>query len=274
MPLAFSVMKLMEDNKDIRGVNRITDDRPRSMTRYVGGHSRTIHPYVSGYWYSLIRLPVRIFGDNKESGELWLHSSVETFNPPSKTSTKVDLPGLGGLGSSFIAGQQFTRTFSMEFREFQDTPISSIFERWVSIIDPHYGVSELNGDEYIPANYKGSAMVFLCKPTVSDISSAIQPSIDESDVERFYYFEGVFPEGMPDDAFSSDISTNDVSRINISFSFDGWPIGKEHRDIFRMALEKFNGANNHFGNHHRYHVTQDVIQMPENSVRMTSDANY
>lgn len=240
MSLDRSTIKLMQSSNDLRGnAPKRTDDRANKMTRYIGGHNRRNHPYISGYWYMAIKLPAALFNndDHRQNDERWLHSSAETFNPPSRTLTKVDVPGIGGLGASFIAGQQLTRTFSMEFREYQDTPMSNIFDRWTSVIDSQYGVSHLGANEYIPQNYKGAAFVMMCKPT---IDQGISKTISVPDIERFYFFEGVFPEGMPDDLYSSDIATNDVARVNISFSFDGWPIGKENSDILKRGLSVFN----------------------------------
>lgn len=263
MSLENSVMKLMQNSTTIRGVgSQRTDDVARRMSRYSGGHQRKIHPYISGYWYALIKVPHAIFSDtkDKEKDQVWLHSTAETFNPPSRTLTKVDVPAMGGLGASFIAGQQLTRTFSMEFREYQDTPVTNIFERWTSVIDSHYGVSHLGPNQYIPHNYKGAAYIMLCKPT---IENGVNQTITANDVERFYFFEGVFPEGTPEDIYSSDIATNDVARLNVTFSFDGWPIGKENQDVLNYALKYYNDHYLNFNLHHVYHTTEAAVPVPE-----------
>jgi hypothetical protein len=296
MALASSALSLLKSEKTRgAGVHR-SSDNPYKLNRYVGGHNRTVHPYVSGYWYVLIQLPATIYyASNRQTEEVWLHSAAESFNPPSRTLTKVDVPGLGGLGSSFIAGQQLTRTFTCAFREYQDTPIFNTINTWTSTIDHHYGVSPLGGNEYIPANYKGSAWVFLCKPTLtgtgtpgtkgntstSDFGSSATTSVTSSegsiinkeDVEQFYFFEGVFPEGAPFDSFTSDISTNDVLQLSVTFSFDGWPYGKEHNDALEKGLNHMNTFST--AETFDYHIAKEAktFSMPGENVKAIPASN-
>lgn len=263
--LSIPSMQMLKSARGTPGYTDASIDRPREMNRYMGGHRRFNHPYISGYWYFIIEPPHRIFSAEEEqevhsdlagieggstgrgqSGAIsaapfeatrWLHSTAEGFTPPSRTLTKVDIPGLGGLGSSYIAGQELTRTFSVTFREYQDTPVMNVLNLWTSTIDPNYGVSPLKGNEYIPANYKGAAWIFLCKPTASGNNAE---TLSKKDVEQFYFFEGVFPEGAPYDGFNSDIATNDTIQLNTTFSFDGFPYGKEHETAFELGLKKLN----------------------------------
>lgn len=266
MSLYGPMMSLIAQARGTPGSSNTHDDRPLEMNRYMGGHRRYNHPFVNGYWYLLIEPPQFLFdqgsaattqaqnsaGNRPDEGaditegtegiitqsafetSRWLHSTAEGFTPPTRTLTKVDVPGMGGMGSSFVAGQQLTRTFSATFREYQDTPIFNAINRWTSVIDHHYGVSPMNGNEYLPANYKGAAYVFLCKPT---LSNGISSTVDSISVDQFYFFEGVFPESSPYDGFNSDINTNDVVQLNITFSFDGWPYGREHEGHFKKGIE-------------------------------------
>lgn len=255
MALTYPMLDMIAKARGTPGSSNTHDDRPREMNRYMGGHRRFNHPFVNGYWYILIEPPQFLFNKQNTAGEVpleegvgegvggrtgpgafeasrWLHSTAEGFTPPTFTLTKVDVPGLGGMGSSFVAGQQLTRTFSCTFREYQDTPVFNAMHMWTSMIDRHYGVSPMNGNQYLPSNYKGSAYVFLCKPTIMNTSVGIQGI----DVEQFYFFEGVFPESAPFDGFNSDINTNDVVQLNVTFSFDGWPYGREHIDHFNHGI--------------------------------------
>lgn len=260
MAISYSMLDLIARSRGTPGSSNTADDRPREMNRYMGGHRRYNHPYVNGYWYLLIEPPQYLFdrsnvnqgiqrnvggdvgvtyeqtGGREGPGAFetsrWLHSTAEGFTPPTRTLTKVDVPGMGGMGSSFVAGQQLTRTFSATFREYQDLPIFNALNMWTSVIDHHYGVSPMLGNEYLPANYKGSAFVFLCKPTIL----TDQVGIQAIDVEQFYFFEGVFPETSPYDGFNSDINTNDVVQLNVTFSFDGWPYGREHIAHFERGI--------------------------------------
>lgn len=252
MALYNAMLDMIQTSRGTPGSGNNHDDRPREINRYMGGHRRSNHPFINGYWYLLIEPPQFLFkGGAAEStyggvdegadesyglsafeSSRWLHSTAEGFTPPTRTLTKVDVPGMGGMGSSFVAGQQLTRTFSTTHREYQNTTVFNTINRWTSVIDHHYGLSPMKGNEYIPANYKGSAYVFLCKPTTS-----VANTIDTMDVEQFYFFEGVFPEGSPYDAFNSDINTNDVVQLNVTWSFDGWPYGREHITHFEKGIQ-------------------------------------
>jgi hypothetical protein len=206
---------------------------PDLMTRYMGGHNRTNHPYVSGYWQLFINVPAVIFPTDSYPAETWLHATAEGFTPPSRTINKVDLPGQGGLGSSFITGQSLTRTFTVTFREYQNLPISQTLSRWTAIIDPYIGVSPVSGTQWLPQSYKGNAYIIQTKPV-----GAGMVDFNKEMIEKVYLFHGVFPEGDGGDAFASDIATNDFAQLSISFSFDGWPLtGSVNPAIVDKAVE-------------------------------------
>ncbi len=233
-------------------------DRPHQLNRYMGGHSRKTQPYVGGYWYFMMLTPDKIFGntgaisgdpgsqsasipgmlysdsttvDTQFEQDLWFHSTAESFTPPTTTLTKIDIPGMGGIGSSFIGGREITRTFTVAFREYTNLPIMTALNRWTSVMDPYLGVSSVTAAEWIPQAYKGVACAFLCKPTVSGTGRKkiqfLKDDMNGSDIEQMYYFDGVWPESSPHDSFNSDIATNDSLQLSVSFSFDGWAYNKE-----------------------------------------------
>ena len=230
-------------------------DKPTHLSRYFGGNRRNNHPYISGYWYFLIQPPQRLFeigagqsSNNQDQAVEWMLSTAESFTPPGKTLTFVDVPGMGGVNSSYVAGQELTQTFSVTFREYQEVPLFNLIQTWTSVIDPNTGTSPLAGDEYIPSNYKGTAYVALCKPTVG---LRIDPAGSDShlkseDIEQLFFFDGVFPENTPLDLFDSDISTNDTKTISVNFSFDGFPLLKDTSGLinnFLTLMGNYNGIN-------------------------------
>ena len=235
---------------------------PQYLSRYHGGHRRDNHPYASGYWYFLINPPERLFGGHSnsangmgsswtsktlEKARDWMHCTAEGFTPPNRTVTKADIPGMGGMASSYITGQEITQTFSITFREYQELPIFNILQTWTSMLDPNTGVSPLAGDEYIPANYKGSAFVALCKPTIGTrlgkdavsggVGNRAETALRSEDIEQIFFFDGVWPESAPWDSLSSDIATNDVLQLSVSFSFDGFPLLKDSEGVMTEFLD-------------------------------------
>jgi len=224
---------------------------PENLSRYYGGINRYNHPYISGYWYCLILPPPRLFNFNAEGNNnavdatTWLHSTAESFNPPTRNLKKVEAPGIGGVKSYYVAGQEINREFTITFREYQELPILNILQNWTSIIDSNTGVSPLGGSEYVPANYKGIAYVVLCKPTIGfrdgsitkdDVLSDGLVKIVKEDIEQLFFFDGVVPKSLPYDSLNNDISNNDMITISVPFSFDGYPLLKDSPNVIENFL--------------------------------------
>jgi hypothetical protein len=194
--------------------------KPDLGTRDIGGQFRNNQPYISGYFQTLFSLPDGLFKGNKDEASKWLRSTVEGFTPHSQTLNKVDIAGQGQIGSSFVGSVTTTREFTMTFREYQNMPILYIVRLWSAIFDPHTGVSPLNGEEFIPSNYKGSVCVIQTKPV-----KAKDGNLEASDIEELYVYQGVFPTTIPvDTAAASDITGNDTVQLSVTFSFDGAPL--------------------------------------------------
>lgn len=217
-----------------------SSNKPDAINRFMGGKDRQNHPFISGYWYFVVQLPTEIFSTGIEDQAKWLHSTAESFTPPSKTLNKVDVVGMGGSNSSFISGSTLNRTFTVGFREYQNVPILSIFDKWTAVIDPRLGLSPLK--KFVPSAYKGSAFAILAKPQSRQGSAGISSSnvINEEDIEQIYLFDGVFPEMSPHDAFAVDISANDVVQLSVAFSFDGWPLTNEVAGLRKLGADTLN----------------------------------
>lgn len=99
-------------------------------------------------------------------------------------------------------------------------PILNIIRRWASVFDPFTGVSPLDGNHFIPANYKGWVAVAQTRP----VRSKDEP-LSADDIEECYIYQGVFPTNIPvDTAAASDITANDTVQLSVTFSFDGAPM--------------------------------------------------
>ena len=221
---------------------------PNHLNRYYGGHRRSNHPYISGYWYLLIEPPERLFGHGtvntpnlkNTNASKWLHCTAESFTPPTRSLKKVEAAGMGGMKSYYVAGQDSSREFTITFKEYQELPIMTIMQNWTSIIDSNTGVSPLNGKEYIPANYKGHAFVALCKPTIGNRDKDVDSNLHSDDIEQLFYFTGVVPKSLPLDSLSTDISNNETLSISVAFSFDGYPLLKDTPDLVKTFIEYMN----------------------------------
>jgi len=197
-------------------------DRPHHMNRYSGGHNRKSQPYINGYWYLYLMPPGPLLGTTvgAAAASQWFHSTAESFTPPSKTVTKVDVPGMGGMASSFAAGQELSRTFTVAFREHQDLPVMKALHQWTNMIDSNTGTSPL--DMFVPNEYKGQCIAVLARP---GLPPGTIPDLRQ--IDQLFMFEGVFPETLPYDTFNTDIATNDTTQLSVTFSFDGFPLMKD-----------------------------------------------
>jgi len=199
------------------GSKRITPD---SGTRDIGGQFRTNQPYISGYFQVLFNLPQKLMGEISADAQRWLQTTVEGFTPHTQTLNKVDVVGQGQIGSSFLSSITTTREFTMTFREYQNMPVLNIIRQWTAVFDPFTGVSPLNGNDFIPPNYKGSVCVIQTKPVRSNNNN-----IAAEDIEELYVYQGVMPTTIPvDTAAASDITGNDTVQLSVTFSFDGAPL--------------------------------------------------
>jgi len=210
-------------------------DRPKNMNRYSGGHNRDSQPFISGYWYLAMLPPPALFGGavGQHEAAKWFHSTAESFTPPSKTVTKVDVPGMGGVASSFAAGQELSRTFTVAFREHQDLPIMKALHLWTNMIDSNSGTSALK--EFVPNEYKGQCIAVLARPGLHGPGG--MPAVEQ--IDQLFIFEGVFPETLPYDSFNADIATNDTVQISTTFSFDGFPRMKDNPAAITEYLTTF-----------------------------------
>ena len=233
-----------------------TTGTPQGLTRYFGGHSRTNHPYVNGYWQFFIAPPSKLFSAVASDAQKWFHSTAEGFTPPSRNLNKADLPGQGGVGSSFVTGQSLMRNFTVTHREYRDLPMMKLLELWTSIIIPYTGVSEFGGNDWQAKSYKGHAFAILTKP-VADPTSMITAE----SVEEVYYFDGVWPENNPTDSLSQDISANDIVQYSVNYSFDGWPLTKSDAGVVDAAVAALNA--------YTYQATYDIYTSDLTSMSST-----
>lgn len=195
-------------------------ESPDYVTRDIGGQFRTNQPYISGYFQVLFNLPDKLFEQDGDVAQKWLQSTVEGFTPHTQAINKVDVAGQGQVGASFVSSVTTTREFTCTFREYQNMPVLTVIKKWASIFDPFTGVSPLEGADFLPPNYKGSACVIQTKPVKSRDSE-----LSEGDIEEIYIYQGVFPTTIPvDTAAASDITGNDTVQLSATFSFDGAPL--------------------------------------------------
>lgn len=218
-----------------RFTNAIRDrEKPDFLTRDIGGHWRSNQPYISGYFQVIYGLPSALFdgADNVQVASKWLHSTVEGFTPHTQALTKVDIMGQGQIGSSYVANVTTTREFTLTFREYQNQPILNIIRRWAAVFDPFTGVSPLEGNNFIPQNYKGWVAVVQTKPVRSD-----GQDLTIGDLEECYIYQGAFPTNIPvDTAGAADITANDTVQLSVTFSFDGAPMTSSEPKVSETVI--------------------------------------
>ncbi|MFW6121754.1 MAG: hypothetical protein ACOC80_12785, partial [Petrotogales bacterium] len=223
--------------------NNATGERehPDFLTRDIGGQFRNNQPYISGYFQIIVGLPSALFNgeSNAKTASQWLHSTCESFTPHTQTLNKVDVQGQGQTGSSFAASTTTTREITLAFREYQNLPILNVLKQWSSVFDPFTGVSPLEGNRFIPANYKGWVAVAQTKPV-----GARDAALSVEDIEEAYVYHGVFPTNVPLDALNSEITANDTAQLSCTFSFDGTPLTSSEPGVTEKVVSLFETMQN------------------------------
>ena len=219
--------------------NAILDrDKPDYLTRDIGGHFRKNQPYIGGYFQVIFGLPDELFGgvEQAKAASQWLHSTCEGFTPHSQTMNTIDIVGQGQIGSSFVTGTTVNREFTMTFREYQNLPILNIIKRWASIFDPFTGVSPLDGNRFIPINYKGWCAIAQTKPVRSK-----DEDLSADDIEECYIYSGVMPTTIPLDSLNSDVTSNEAVQHSLTFKFDNSPLTSAEPGVTDKVVELLAG---------------------------------
>lgn len=76
----------------------------------------------------------------------------------------------------------------------------------------------MHGNQFIPNVYKGTVYVMQTKP----VGAYPNQHLQLQDIEEAWVFDGVWPNSVPFDALSSDITTNDSIQLSVTFSYDGY----------------------------------------------------
>lgn len=227
--------------QNINSIYGNNTDSPNALTRYLGGHTRENHPYINGYWQFILQPPEILYGQlagvNISDVQKWFLSTCESFTPPSRNLNKVDIPGLGGVGASFVSGQTLNRTFTTTFREYKNLTMLKMINIWSGVIDNYTGVSEVDGKQWNANLYKGFGCAILTKPTSTN------GKISADDIEEVFIFDGLWPESTPYDALNQDISSNDSVQLSVTWNFDGWPLTSADSSVVTKALSLLNNLN-------------------------------
>ncbi len=218
---AESYLSILRGSKGFPGQE---NDKPKKINRFMGGTKRYNHPMISGYFYTIVEPPTRIFAGTARPTTEFLISCCESFTPPSRSIEKGEVPGFGGIKVYTPTTTSISGSFTLTFKEYFNSPVFQSIHLWASMIQPHFGVFSMDKCNF--SDYKGSVTVLVNKPTSSGSEDVV--TIDEKCIEQVFHFVGVFPENSPYDAFNSDIASNDLITISVNFAFDGAPLTKEN----------------------------------------------
>jgi hypothetical protein len=219
-----------------------------SSDRYVGGSSRTTesdHPYIKGYFYVFFGLPSTLFSGstiNSNIAKNYLLSSAESFTPHADRQMNVqDTQGMGGAGgASFITGQNITRDFSIQYREYWGSPIMRIHRNWTGYLDPYLGVSVI-AKNFTANEYKGSCMVIQTKPVARKVGDNAT-DWSTNDIIKVYYYDGVQCLTDLNSAYDANIADNSIVKPSVQYRFDGYPLTETNPNVLKTAVDVLNNA--------------------------------
>lgn len=212
---------------------------PDTYSRKNGTHDpKRRTPHISGYWYLMLKMPKELT-DKTQDYAKYFNACAQSFSPPSRSLTKEEIIGFAGIKKYVINSQEISNSFSITFHEHKDLDVFNMLSHWSSVVNPYTG--------QIIKKYKGQCIVILAKPTLTSIPNEEGKDFREElkkSIDEIFFFDGVFPESQPIDKLDSDISTNDVKSIDVTFNFDGCFMSKvfdldAFLDDFIDVIEEF-----------------------------------
>jgi hypothetical protein len=195
------------------------------LTKKFGGTVYgTAEPYVSGYhfiWLEYIPPKLVNYTSKGNSGissapdiQYILAAACTRVTPGASGGTLATVPfnGIGGLKWQVPGNVDYGNTVTVQFLEFQRTPVYDILHGWVKMIrDYRTGTTDLiAGDD--GAGYT--------KKTYSCIMYYFTTTPDVQTVEYYACFDGVFPLRDPGELFTGDVTASDKLEIEIDFNVD------------------------------------------------------
>jgi len=221
-----------------------------SGNRYHGGSAQGegSHPYIKGYFYVFFGLPSNLIFDgtntmsSSDAANIMM-TSAEGFTPPGdRTIMTGDIQGQGGVDASFITGQQITREFSIQYKDYWGAPIFRIHRNWTGYINPYLGGSTV-ASEFSSKEYKGACMVVQTKPVakLKEQNTASGP-YKKSDIIKVDFFDGVMPITDLKSAYDANITDNTFVKPSVQYKFDGFPLDETDENTMTKALTLLNSS--------------------------------
>lgn len=215
--------------------------------RYAGGQGRTEsdHPFTKGYFYVFFGLPSQLFGSgsiNNTAAKDYLLSSAEAFTPHADRQIMTqDTQGMGGAGgASFIVGQQISREFNIQYKDYWGSPVMRIHRNWTGYLDPYLGVS-IKADNFGASEYKGTCMVIQTKPVARKVGKD-QKEWKPADILKVYFYDGVQCLTDFNSVYDSNIAENSFVKPTAQYKFDGYPLTELDPEVLESAVTVLNNA--------------------------------
>ena len=204
---------------------------------FMGGSERdgSVTPLTKGYFFAFFAFPGTLFNRSMSAADArsYLLNSAIDFSPHGARQLQtIEDTSVGNNKANFIVGHTTTQDFSLTFKEYANGPIFRINSKWHGVIDPFLGGSTI-ANTMAPKEYKGSVMIIQTKP----IARVNKADWKESDINKVYLYEGVFPVNDPSDAFSNGVEQTDRVTLPINYKFDGQPLTELDPAVVAQALE-------------------------------------
>jgi len=194
-------------------------DGPDAVTRKHVGLKKTA-PFVKGYWYLYIDLPIVMKDELKYPIESWrkLFSGLSiNFSPPSKNLNFADMSHLTGSSKHFT-NMTKNNDFSITYNELSGRPIHKFHLAWQEVLaQSGLGLGAVD----IPYEYKTQFLVIQTRPIGTSVNGNFQ--FKPEHIEQVFLLLGVAP---PSDdqtgSFDSDITGPGLVQLSYSYTCDDW----------------------------------------------------
>lgn len=198
-----------------------------------------LDPFVSGYAFIYwVRLPSWFEKDaDLKYFKVLTQKTMRSVQGIADTELQEtgQQSGFAGNESSVVTGIQRGNTdFTIGFKEFSGTPITKMFNKWISYLrDKNTGISiypKVFDCEYSARNHTAVMLYVVVRPDVTNVT--------HNNIEKAFLYTNVFPLNIPNSTLFNYELGSQESPTSVDINFKGVPLEGKAVDDYAAKILK------------------------------------
>lgn len=198
-----------------------------------------LDPYVSGYSFIFwVKVPTWFEKDGDlKYFKVLTQKTMRSFQGIADTELQEtsQQSGFAGNEASVVTGIQRGNTdFTIGFKEFSGTPITKMFNKWISYIrDKNTGISiysKLYDCEYSARNHTAILLYITVRPDVTNVT--------HQNIEKAFLYANVYPLNIPNSTLFNYELGSQESPTSVDINFKGVPFEGKAVDEYAAKILK------------------------------------